>query len=171
MKQDRFTLIDMNDKRGSVRPTLMSILNPKNLQSLKDFRHLFPFIASQSTMLLIAGALFLTTTLLAVYTPKATANLVDFGLVGNQRPWFYMSICAAVIVLRILLTLVQNLIFARCTENILYGIRQWLYKILVALPMRFFDINGSGRIIARIVNDVTNLATFLSVNFFKTFSF
>ena len=105
-----------------------------------------------------------------MYTPKATANLVDFGLVGNQRPWFYMSICAAVIVLRILLTLVQNLIFARCTENILYGIRQWLYKILVALPMRFFDINGSGRIIARIVNDVTNLATFLSVNFFKTFS-
>ena len=47
-------------------------------------------------------------------------------------------------------------------QKITHGIRVDLFRHLIRVPMRFFDINPSGRLATRVANDTENLAEFFT---------
>lgn len=106
-------------------------------------------------------------TVLAVVSVAAAARLsvtlfgyaIDYGIAKNDRT-VILWIAGAYFVLEVsrsFLTFLHGYLFAKIGNRILYEIRHELIAHVQRLPIRFFDLNPTGRIVTRVTSDVVSL--------------
>ena len=76
----------------------------------------------------------------------------------------------AVYVLYCLGQLLQNLISARLSQNIVQRMREELFGKIVDLPVQYLDTHSHGDVMSRMTNDVENISTTVSQSLPSLFS-
>ncbi|MBF0300450.1 MAG: ABC transporter ATP-binding protein, partial [Oligoflexia bacterium] len=169
MSKDQYLLRDDNSENKRV--TLLAILDIKNYEAIKDLKFLKPYLNGKWIWVWTSLLFFIINSLLYLYIPKSIGNIIDYGLKdkgsGNSEFIFYFIIFSLTYIFRIITSVIQKYSFICAGERALLELRQDLVNIILHMPMKFFDINSSGKIISRTVNDVTNLSQLFSPNFFS----
>ncbi|MBF0206867.1 MAG: ABC transporter ATP-binding protein [Oligoflexia bacterium] len=147
-----------------------TILKFKDYQAVKDFAYLWPYLLRKWQLPLLSFFLFIISTGLIVYIPRSIGKIIDFGLKNQQDFFYYFGIFIAISSAKIATVFFQRWTFILFGEKALLELRQDLVNIILNMPMRFFDLNSSGKIISRAVNDVSNLAQVFSPMLFSSVS-
>ncbi len=162
-------LNDYEEKRFNFHP--FSIKNLRNKEwdgAQRDVKWLLPWIKPYSRELFIAFVLFLTTTLIAIVVPRIVAVIVDDVLIEKKYPFVQVAcLFGALIIIKIVCDITFKWKVTKIGQSISKEIREDVFYELGRFPLAFFDKNSSGRVISRCVNDVSNLSTFFTANFFS----
>ncbi|MBF0362002.1 MAG: ABC transporter ATP-binding protein [Oligoflexia bacterium] len=170
ISSNRDPLLLNDDNSENKRVSLRAILDVKNYEAIKDLRYLKPYLKGKWPWIWTSLIFFIISSVLALYIPKSIGNIIDFGLSPNKKGdnfIFYFGIFSIVYVLKIITSVIQKYSFIWAGERALLELRRDLVNIILHMPCKFFDINSSGKIISRTVNDVSNLSQLFSPNFFS----
>lgn len=161
-------LREHEDKKYRFRPFSLQFSKAHEWDGVtKDIKWLFPWIYPMRKKLLFALSLFFITTLIRISLPKIIAKIIDDVLVKQITPFvFWASIFVGAIILKIIADISYKWIVTKCGQSITKTLRSDVFYQLGRFPMAFFDQNASGKLISRCVNDVTNLSSFFTANFF-----
>jgi ABC-type multidrug transport system fused ATPase/permease subunit len=139
--------------------------------TLSDARWLWPWMHPYRRRLLVAGILFLSTTLISLAIPRLLAKIIDDVLVAKIAHFeLWGGILAGLILFKITADLCFKWTLTKTGQSITTRIRSDIFYQLGTFPLNFFDRNSSGKMISRCVNDITNLASFFNANFFSIFN-
>ncbi|MCL2832069.1 MAG: ABC transporter ATP-binding protein/permease [Treponema sp.] len=141
---------------------------------VKDFKktlyltlkYMWPF---KWQLLAIVGFSGLTT-IITVWTPLISANIVDNlnqvakGFMDHLDLIQWITLLAAVSLVSALFGLCQQLISANLTQKIIYNFRRDLVDKLSRLPLKFFDGRTHGEVLSRVVYDVDTVARMLQMS-------
>lgn len=116
---------------------------------------------AQPYCLNLAAAILLVfiVTVMELYRPLLIGNVVDvFADGGTFEEVIPIAIkYIAVLLVSFVCNTLQTWILQLTGQNIIYNIREELYKHVHDLSLRFFDITPVGRIVTRVTNDVEAL--------------
>ncbi len=165
-------LKDHEDKKFRFKPFGLKTLKGKEwVGTFKDVKWLWPWIKPFSRQGLVALALFLLSTLIAVAVPRIVAFIVDDVLLAKKYSFGPMvSLLAGLVVFKIFSDITFKWKVTKIGQSITKQLREDVFTQLGRFPLAFFDKNSSGRVISRCVNDVSNLSTFFTGNFFSVVS-
>ena len=110
-------------------------------------------------------------TLCGVYAPSLQSRAIDI-LAGTASGNLLRTVLLmlAVYVLYCLGQLLQNLISARLSQNIVRRMREELFGKIVDLPVQYLDTHSHGDVMSRMTNDVENISTTVSQSLPSLFS-
>ncbi len=97
--------------------------------------------------------------------PAIMKILLDNGFGAGGRPslmWQAPLMIIGLFLLRGVFTFTMNYAMNQVSQEVLYDLRQAMFARLVAMPIRFFAMNPSGAVIARLVADVQNVTQTLA---------
>ncbi|MEO6270195.1 MAG: lipid A export permease/ATP-binding protein MsbA, partial [Lautropia sp.] len=97
--------------------------------------------------------------------PAIMKILLDqgFGETGEQRlMWLAPLMIIGLFLLRGVFTFAMNYAMSYVSQEVLIDLRRDMFSRLVELPIRFFAMNSSGTVIARLVSDVQHVTQTLS---------
>ena len=97
--------------------------------------------------------------------PAIMKYLLDqgFGDAGDSRlMWMAPLFIIGLFLLRGLFTFAMNYAMNGVSNSVLFDLRREMFERLVELPVRFFAMNSSGTVIARLVSDVQNVTQTLA---------
>ncbi len=165
-------LKDHEEKRFYFRPFGLKSLKGQEWEGAsKDVKWLLPWIKPYTRQGLVALVLFIIATTIAVAVPRIVAFIVDEVLISKNYPFTHMAgILGVLVVLKILSDITFKWKITKIGQSITKELREDVFNQLGRFPLAFFDKNSSGRVISRCVNDVTNLSTFFTANFFSLVS-
>lgn len=106
-----------------------------------------------------------------VLTPRLQSNVIDYiddGLF-NKVPRVLIIMGIMFVVLS-LFNLIQGLLSAKLSQNIVLKVRNDLFKKIINLPVSYFDNNSHGDIMSRMSNDVDNISNTLAQSLGSLFS-
>ncbi len=134
---------------------------------------------------LICLALMLVCTVLDLYRPMVIGNAIDQYITGDYQPGeqaaermsgLYRSavVYVGLLILLFVCSRTQHLLMQRMGQDIVYDLRNDLFRHVESLSMRFFDLTPVGKVVTRITNDVeaihevfANILVNLIQNFIK----
>lgn len=127
-------------------------------------RRLFTFVRPYGLQLIIALVLMVITSAAAAMGPYLVGQAVDRGMATGD-----LVVLRNIVLLYLLLALAQwvsiNLrvnIMARVGQSVIFDLREQLFAHLQALSLSFFSRFSVGRVITRLINDVSVLREFLT---------
>ena len=97
--------------------------------------------------------------------PAIMKILLDqgFGGTGDKRlMWLAPLMIIGLFLLRGIFTFAMNYAMNYVSQEVLFDLRRDMFYRLVEMPIRFFAMNSSGTVIARLVSDVQNVTQTLS---------
>ncbi|NLD53179.1 MAG: lipid A export permease/ATP-binding protein MsbA [Burkholderiaceae bacterium] len=97
--------------------------------------------------------------------PAIMKILLDNGFGAGGRPslmWQAPLMIIGLFLLRGVFTFTMNYAMSQVSQEVLYDLRQAMFARLVEMPIRFFAMNPSGTVIARLVADVQNVTQTLA---------
>ncbi|MBA2404592.1 MAG: ABC transporter ATP-binding protein [Bdellovibrionales bacterium] len=165
-------LKDDDEKKFYFKPFGLNNLKGKEWEGAwRDVKWLMPWIKPYSRQGMVAFILFITSVLIAVLVPRIVAFIVDEVLLAKKYSFPQMASLLGILVL---LKIVSDIAFkwkvTKIGQSISKKLREDVFNQLGSFPLAFFDKNSSGRVISRCVNDVSNLSTFFTANFFSVVS-
>ncbi|WP_224363443.1 ABC transporter ATP-binding protein [Hyalangium versicolor] len=136
---------------------------PHGAASLKSFIHLIASTKPSLPLLITALVLSVSSTLVSLFVPLFTKNLVDgFSLAAlNYRQ---MALIAAAFTLQAATSSISLYLLTFVGQRIVVGIRDRLWKKQLALPVRYFDAHGTGDLISRMANDTAVVKALITEN-------
>jgi ATP-binding cassette, subfamily B, multidrug efflux pump len=151
--------------------TAFSELNPPQLEDLpyKDYdpevtRELLTFIRPYMRKILISVFFMAISSLAAVAVPYLVAVALDAGIEQGS-----ILVLRNVVIIFLLLQVVQWFfnyirvnIMATVGQSIIYDVRARVFEHLQALSLSFFSHYSVGRVISRVINDVSVLRDFVT---------
>ena len=124
------------------------------------FRYLFDYKRLIVAVLLVMGV----STFISIINPLLIERAVNVHIIGRSTEGL-ITLCCAAAGLNILLVLLIKLrmyLMAKMSNEIVMKIRQQLYEHIQTLGFGFFDGRPTGKILARIMGDVSSLKDVLS---------
>ncbi len=124
------------------------------------FRYLFDYKGLIAIVLLIMGV----STFISIINPLIIERGINVHIIGRSTEGL-ITLCVAAAGLNILLVLLIKLrmyLMAKMSNEIVMKIRQQLYEHIQTLGFGFFDGRPTGKILARLMGDVTSLKDVLS---------
>lgn len=111
-------------------------------------------------MLLLAVA---AVTLAGLFAPSLQGSAID-SIAGKKWDALYNCVIVLLIVylVNVLATLVQSLMAARLSQNIVEQMRHDLFKKIDYLSIKYLDTHSNGDIMSRMTNDVENVSNTIS---------
>ena len=111
-------------------------------------------------MLLLAVA---PVTLAGLFAPSLQGSAID-SIAGKKWDALYNCVIVLLIVylVNVLATLVQSLMAARLSQNIVEQMRHDLFKKIDYLSIKYLDTHSNGDIMSRMTNDVENVSNTIS---------
>ncbi len=135
--------------------------------ALSDTKWLWPWVKPHKSRLFLGLILFALTTLITVATPRLIAKIVDDVFVARTSSFAVWGVLlGSLMVLKIILDIAYKWMITKIGQKITTSLRNDIFYQLGEFRLAFFDKNSSGRLISRCVNDVTNLSSFFTANFF-----
>ncbi|PFP31346.1 hypothetical protein COJ96_00110 [Bacillus sp. AFS073361] len=141
----------------------------KNERGWRQFIRLVQHTKPSKLLLGIALILSVGTTLVGLFVPLFTINLInDFSLSSLSTGRIILLVCALVI--QAVASGISIYLLNHIGQSVVAGIRDRLWKKLLLLPIPFYDENQTGDTVSRMTNDTAvvkglitdHLANFLS---------
>ena len=127
-------------------------------------RQRFLFFASTFIVFVVAASGRLTVTLFGY--------AIDHGILKNDMHVIQFAALAylGLTLSRCVFTFLQNYLFSKMGNRILYEVRENLIAHVQGLPLSYFDRNPSGRVVTRITTDVVSLGEFFTEGLVSIFA-
>ena len=122
------------------------------------------FIAPYKREMIISFILMLIGSVASVVGPYFTKIALDDGIVGQNRIVLRNSLLLflAAVLTQWLVTYIRINIMAKAGQSTIYDMRARLFNHIQQLSMSFFSHYSAGRLISRVINDVTVLRQFVT---------
>ena len=133
---------------------------------------LFGFVRPRSGALLALLALSVTTSLLVLVQPYLTKLLIDDGLLARQFDTV-LALVGLIFLIGVLATLLSGAnryFYTRLSGNILFDLRESVYRHLQTLSPAFYARNRGGDILTRLDGDVAEIQRFAVDSLFAAVS-
>nr|WP_026564597.1 ABC transporter ATP-binding protein [Bacillus sp. UNC41MFS5] len=141
----------------------------KNEKGWRQFIRLVQHTKPSKVLLGIALLLSVGTTLVGLFVPLFTKNLInDFSLSSLSTGRIILLVCALII--QAVASGISIYLLNHIGQSVVAGIRDRLWRKLLVLPIPFYDENQTGETVSRMTNDTAvvkglitdHLANFLS---------
>lgn len=143
----------------------------KAKDSKGTLRRLLVYFKSEIKMIVILLMTILAVVICQVVTPRLQSNAIDFidQRLFDKVPGVLITMGIMFIILS-LFNLVQGLVSAKLSQNIVVRMRSDLFTKIINLPISYFDSNSHGDIMSRMTNDVDNISNTLAQSLGSLFS-
>ncbi|MCM1189876.1 MAG: ABC transporter ATP-binding protein/permease [bacterium] len=102
-------------------------------------------------------------TLCGIYAPSLQSRAVDIIAGEKQGVLTYTLLwMLAVYLLYSVCSLLQGLLSARLSQNVVKRMREELFGKIMELPVRYLDTHSHGDVMSRMTNDIENISTTVS---------
>ncbi|HPT98064.1 MAG TPA: ABC transporter ATP-binding protein [Armatimonadota bacterium] len=137
---------------------------PVCLQTKQLLLRLVPFVRPYWLLIVLNLALMLFTTSLALAPPYLTKVLLDDVLPRRELRGLFIVLAAllAISVTNAIVTAMRRYLATWLEQRVVLRLRMDLYEHLHRLSLGFYDRQGSGHVIQRIMSDTTTLQTFMA---------
>ncbi|MDL2211801.1 ABC transporter ATP-binding protein/permease [Erysipelotrichaceae bacterium OttesenSCG-928-M19] len=111
-------------------------------------------------MFLLVLSSSITISLIDLFIPFLTSTLINDGI-GARQEGLFMKIAifmVAIYIIRVALTYFVTLKGHMVGVSIEFSMRRKLFDKITSLPLKFFDNNSVGRLMARITNDLNEIS-------------
>lgn len=129
------------------------------------------YFAREKHMVLGMLAVVIFGTLCGIYAPSLQSNAID--IIAKARSGSLtvtLTLMTAVYLLYSAGQLIQGLISARLSQNIVKRMREELFGKLMDMPVRYLDTHSHGDVMSRMTNDIENISTTISQSLPSLFS-
>lgn len=169
---DSLELKDAEEARYKFRPFSFQFTKAEEWDgAMTDVRWIWPWVKPHGRKLILVIILFALATVIYLLIPRIVAKIVDNVLVSKTESFsFWGPLLASFMFFKIVCDLSYKWMMTKIGQNISSHLRFDIFYQLGRSPLSFFDKNASGRLISRCVNDVTNLSSFFTANFFTVVS-
>lgn len=139
----------------------------ETLETPFDFSHLkrsFVYVKKYKGKMLVAMLLSIAASLVALTGPQFIQKAIDVAMPNKDIALLlqYAGLLAGSILISILLSTARGFIMARVGQDIVYDIRDDLFKHLQELPFAYYDSRPQGKILVRVVQYVNSVSDMLS---------
>lgn len=136
-----------------------------------DVKWLLPWMRPHKFRIMVSLVFFTVSAVAAVFIPKMVGSIVDQVLINHTAEFFpWISALAGLMLLKVLTDITYKWLVTKLGQQMTKELRGDIFHKLGLLPLDFFNLNSSGRLISRCVNDISNLSTFFTANFFTALS-
>lgn len=131
---------------------------------MNNFQWLWQYLKNYKYKMVIALIFVVVNSLLIVINPILTGQLVDKVIDQNQVNLLipFLGIMVGVQFIRTVIRYTYQIMFERISQNVLFRLRQDLYKKLQELDFDFFNHTRVGDIMARMTGDTDAIRHFVS---------
>lgn len=131
---------------------------------MNNFQWLWQYLKNYKYKMVIALIFVVVNSLLIVINPILTGQLVDKVIDQNQVNLLipFLGIMIGVQFIRTVIRYTYQIMFERISQNVLFRLRQDLYKKLQELDFDFFNHTRVGDIMARMTGDTDAIRHFVS---------
>ncbi|MBM7710006.1 ABC transporter ATP-binding protein [Enterococcus lemanii] len=131
---------------------------------MNNFQWLWQYLKNYKVKMMIALVFVVVNSLLIVINPILTGQLVDKVIDGGQVNLLvpFLAIMIGVQFIRTVIRYTYQIMFERVSQNVLFRLRQDLYKKLQELDFDFFNHTRVGDIMARMTGDTDAIRHFVS---------
>jgi ATP-binding cassette subfamily B protein len=139
-------------------------INEKKKGLLVSIKEFLPFLKEQKSQIILATIAAFTTSGLNLLAPILIGRAVDKYIQKSEfhGVLVYGAIILAIYIGAVISSYFQTLLMGRVGQNVLFGLRNAIFKKLGNLPVAFFNQNKAGDLISRINNDTDKLNQFFS---------
>lgn len=134
-------------------------------------RRIFTYFMRERTLVIGMLVIVVSGTLCGIYAPSLQSNAVDIiagektGVLSHTLlfmlfAYLLYSVCG----------LLQGLISARLSQNVVKRMREELFGKIMGLPVRYLDTHSHGDVMSRMTNDIENISTTVSQSLPSLFS-
>ena len=122
------------------------------------------FLKKYRFRLFFAMILVTITSLLAIVNPRISGIIVDDVINGGNRKILPMMIIIMILAtfLRSLLKYIFILIFETSSQDMLYIMRDYVYRRLMAQDFNFYNSNRTGDLMSRMTGDMDAIRHFVA---------
>ena len=134
-------------------------------------KRLISYFGAEKKLTAAMFAVVLVGTLCGVYAPSMQSRAIDTisGTIdGPLLPTVLLMLCAYLVYC--LSQLLQGLVSAHLSQNIVSRLRTELFAKLTDVPVRYLDTHSHGDVMSRMTNDVENISTVISQSLPSLFS-
>lgn len=134
-------------------------------------RRILVYFAEEKVMVAAMLAVVIFGTLCGVYAPSLQSNAID--VMAKSRSGNLVAILTMMTVVYLLYSggqLLQGLISAKLSQQIVKKLREELFDKLLDLPVRYLDTHSHGDVMSRMTNDIENISTTVSQSLPSLFS-
>ena len=133
--------------------------NVSNVSNMKTLLRTVSYLKDYKIQTALAIFMILLETLIVAYLPTLSEKAVDVNIAnGDVRGLIItMGIAAGLALSSWLLTMGFKKILANVTNKIIYDVRQTAFDHLQTLSLYYFDSRPTGKILSRLINDVSSL--------------
>jgi len=134
-------------------------------------KRILTYFAKEKLLVAAMLAVVLFGTLCGVYAPSVQSKAIDMIAGSNtDRLLSTVILMAAAYLLYSGSQLLQGLLSARLSQNIVRHMREELFGKLVDMPIRYMDTHSHGDVMSRMTNDIENISTTVSQSLPSLFS-
>ena len=133
--------------------------NVSNVSNIKTLLRTVSYLKDYKFQSILAIIMILLETLIVAYLPSLSERAVDVDIANKdvRGLMITMGIATALAISSWLLTLGFKKILANVTNKIVYEIRRDAFDHLQTLSLYYFDSRPTGKILSRLINDVSSL--------------
>lgn len=121
----------------------------------------------------LAGGLLLTTavSVLALVTPYISGEIVNAVITDKQyeKMWWLVALLIGATVLRGLFRAAFLMIYESTSQNVLYDMRDYVYRCLLQQDFAFYNKNRTGDLMSRQTGDMDAVRHFLAHSLYVTY--
>ena len=145
--------------------------NEKAKDSKATISRLFLYFKSEVKLIIGLFLSIVIMVLCQVLTPRLQSSAIDYIDMGEfSKVPKVLIIMGIMFLLLSLFNLIQGLLSAKLSQNIVLKMRHDLFKKIINLPVSYFDKNSHGDIMSRMTNDVDNISNTLAQSLGSLFS-
>ena len=120
------------------------------------------FIQEKGTVMSLLAVVVLGT-VFGIYAPSLQSNSID--IIAGEREGHLLYTLLFMLIVYLLFSvsgLVQGLLSARLSQNVVKRMREELFAKIIDLPIRYLDTHSHGDVMSRMTNDIENISTTVS---------
>lgn len=170
MEQSRQAQMN-NYKAFGRRPGNRNLTVEKAKDKKGTLKRMIAYFAAEKAMIIGLLAAVIVVVICSVYAPKLQSNAIDIIASGRFKELTPILITMVVVyIIHSICTFLQTKISAVLSQNIVKKMREYLFRHIVNLPVRYLDSNSHGDIMSRMTNDIENISTTVSQSLSSMFS-
>lgn len=128
------------------------------------------FIQEKGTVVSLLAVVILGT-VFGIYAPSLQSNAID--IIAGEREGHLLYTLLFMLIVYLLFSvsgLVQGLLSARLSQNVVRRMREELFAKIIDLPICYLDTHSHGDVMSRMTNDIENISTTVSQSLPSLFS-
>ena len=134
-------------------------------------RRIITYFLHEKKLVIFMLAIVVFGTLCGIYAPSLQSKAVD--IIAGERAGVLshtLLFMLSVYLIYSVCSLLQGLLSARLSQNVVKRMREELFGKIMELPIRYLDTHSHGDVMSRMTNDIENISTTVSQSLPSLFS-